>query len=98
MAQRAMQGLPAPREPDRAPLVDGLSAKYNQSLDVQISAAVATHGDIEYRIDVTSSICTPPAQWSVLRTFTDVRPAFTPAGHHSLQRERPTRSHNVPAS
>jgi hypothetical protein len=98
MAQRAMQGLPTPREPDRAPLVDGLSAKYNQSLDVQISAAVATQGDTEYRIDVTSSICTPPARWSVLRTFTDVRPAFTPAGHHSFQRERPTRSHNAPAS
>ena len=75
MAQRAMRDLPAPREPDRAPMVDGLSAAYNQSLEVKLSIADVLPQDVQYRIDVTSSICTPPAQWSVLRTFADVRTA-----------------------
>ena len=53
------------------PLVDGLPATYNQSIQVQMSVAGTQEEAAAYRIDVQSTLA--PQPWSVTSTYEDVR-------------------------
>ena len=55
------------------PLIDGLPATYNQSLEVTMRVDSLKEDEVVYRIEMRSALT--PEPWTVTNTYEDVRPS-----------------------